>query len=200
MKKETRNKIIATLLSVIVVGVILGVAYNAIMGRDGLITKTSSVEIEYDKGLVLESLTELIKEKYMAAYNESKTIADKKIEDLYNTDVGISYLVEKNVIEYYWFSKYDDKCDIYDYIKDNEKTDGQKRDDCFWINVNNIEQVKTIGKGSKYDGNVNQNMNDVFLLEKVSENEVIRYEVNYYNLKFQKEFVGVLEIANPLIK
>lgn len=200
MKKETRNKIIATLLSVIVVGVILGVAYNAIMGRDGLIAKTSSVEIEYDKGVVLERLTELIKEKYMAAYNEAKTIADKKIEDLYNTDVGISYLVEKNVIEYYWFSKYDDKCDIYDYIKDNEKTDGQKRDDCFWINVNNIEQVKTIGKGSKYDENVNQNMNDVFLIEKVSENEVIRYEVNYYNAKSQKEFVGNLEIANPLIK
>lgn len=200
MKKETRNKIVATVLAIIIVGVIIGYGYKAIMGRDGLITKASSVEIEYDKGEVLENLTELIKEKYMATYNEAKATTDKKIEDLYNTDVGIAYLVEKNVLEYYWFSKYDNNCDIYDYIKDNEKTDGQKRDDCFFINVKNIEQVKTIGKGTKYDENVNQNMNDVFLLEKVSENDVVKYEVNYYNLKGKKEYVGILEIANPLIK
>lgn len=200
MKIETRNRILVTVLAIIIVGIILGCGYKIIMGRDGFITKASSVEIEYDKGEVLEKLTELIKEKYMASYNEAKNIADKKIEDLYNTDVGISYLVEQNVLEYYWFSKYDDKCDIYDYIADNEKTDGQKREDCFWINVDNIEQVKTIGKGTKYDKNLNQNMNNVFLLEKVLENEVIKYEVNYYNFKGQKEYVGNLEIANPLIK
>ena len=119
---------------------------------------------------------------------------------MYNVDVGISYLAEKNVAEYYWFSKYDEQSNNYTYIKDNEKTDGQKRNDCFWINVNNIEQVKTIGKGSKYDENVNQNMTDVFLLEKVEENETVKYEVNYYNYKGKKEFVGNLEIANPLIK
>lgn len=200
MKKETRNKIIATVFAIIIVGVIIGYGYKVIMGRDGLIAKASSVEIDYDQGEVLEKLTELIKEKYMAVYNEAKTTTDKKIEDLYNTEVGIEYLVEKNVLEYYWFSKYDDKCNIYDYIADNEKTDGQKRDDCFWINVNNIEQVKTIGKGTKYDRNLNQNMNNVFLLERVSENEVIRYEVNYYNFKGKKEFVGNLEIATPLTK
>lgn len=200
MKKETRNKIFATLLALIIVVIILSCAYNAIMGRDGLVTKASSVEIEYDKGEVLEKLTELIKEKYMATYNEAKTTTDKKIEDLYNTDVGIAYLLEKNVLEYYWFSKYDEQVNNYTYIKDNEKTDGQKRDDCFWINVKNIEQVKTIGKGSKYDENINQNMNDVFLLEKVEKNEIVKYEVNYYNYKGKKEFVGNLEIANPLIK
>lgn len=200
MKKETRNKIIVTILAVIIAGVIIGYGYKIIMGRDGLIAKASSVEIDYDQGEVLENLTELIKEKYMAVYNEAKITPDKKIEDLYNTEVGIAYLVEKNVLEYYWFSKYDNNCDIYDYIKDNEKTDGQKRDDCFFINVNNIEQVKTIGKGSKYDENVNQNMTDVFLLEKIEENEIVKYEVNYYNYKGKKEFVGNLEIANPLIK
>ena len=170
------------------------------MGRDGLITKASSVEIEYDKGEVLENLTELIKEKYMAVYNEAKATTDKKIEDLYNVDVGISYLAEKNVAEYYWFSKYDEQSNNYTYIKDNEKTDGQKRNDCFWINVNNIEQVKTFGKGAKYDDKNNQNKIDVFLLEKVIENEVTKYVVNYYNLDGEKEFVGNLEIANPLIK
>lgn len=200
MKKETRNTLIATLLSLIVVAFIIISAYNAIMGRDGIVTKASSVEIEYDKGEVLENLTELIKEKYMAVYNEAKATTDKKIEDLYNVDVGIAYLVEKNVAEYYSFSNYDENTKTYTYIPDKEKTDGQNRTDCFWINVNNISKVKTFGKGSKYDEQGNLNNIDVFLLEKVVENENTKYVVNYYNLDGEIEYVGDLEIANPLIK
>lgn len=201
MKKEIRNTIIITLLSLIIVTVIIISAYNAIMGREGIITKASTVEIEYDKGEVLESLTELVKQKYMAVYNEAKQTSDKKIEDLYNEELGISYLAEKTVLEYYYFSNYNDENKTYTYIADDKKAeDTQKRNDCYWINVNNIEKVKTFGKGNKYDGNGNQNKIDVFLLEKLVENDAIKYVVNYYNLNGEQELVGELEIVNPLIK
>lgn len=201
MKKEIRNTIIITLLSLIIVAVIIISAYNLIMGRDGIITKASTVEIEYDKGEVLESLTELVKQKYMAVYNEAKQTSDKKIEDLYNEEVGISYLAEKTVLEYYYFSNYNDENKTYTYISDDKKAeDTQKRNDCYWINVNNIEKVKTFGKGSKYNEQRELNNTDVFILEKVVENDITKYVLNYYNLNGEKEYVGDLEIANPLIK
>ena len=49
-EEDGDDRILVTVLAIIIVGIILGCGYKIIMGRDGFITKASSVEIEYDKG------------------------------------------------------------------------------------------------------------------------------------------------------
>lgn len=75
-----------------------------------------------------------------------------------------------------------------------------KRDDLYYINVNNIEKVSTYGKGAKYTDDLKINKKDVFILEKKVENDVASYSIKYYDEDENEELVGNLEIANPLIK
>lgn len=201
MKKETANALIPIIISIIIlIGIAYG-AYHFIIGREGIITKVSNVENEFEKTEVLENLTEKVKQKYMAVYNESKESSDKKLEEMYNTDIAISYLVEQGAIEYFYYSNYDDKNNKYTYILNSEVTqENSKRDDIFWINTDVMNDVKTFGKGSKFSDFGNINNIDVFMLEKRIENENNIYIVTYYNMDGDKKDVGKLELAEPLIK
>ena len=75
-----------------------------------------------------------------------------------------------------------------------------KRDDLYYINAQNIENVDTFGKGEKYTADLQVNKNDVFVMEKTVENNVEIYKIKYFNQDGKEEAVGNLEIANPLIK
>ena len=200
MNKETKHNIIIFIISILILAGIIYGGYSLTIGRDGLVNKISSVESEFDKNEVLEILTDLVKEKYMGVYKESKDNSDIKLEEAYNYNVAISYLVEKNVLEYYYYSSYDENNKEYKYIFDeNVDENTQKRNDVFYIKADNIEQVNTYGKGKKFNGN-NINKKDVFLLEKKEENGVTTYEINYFNQDGKEEKVGKLELDNPLIK
>lgn len=201
MKKETVNALITITISLIILAGIAYGAYNLIIGRDGIITKVSNVENEFDKSEVLENLIEKVKQKYMAVYNECKESSDKKLEEMYNTDVVIASLVEQGAMEYFYYSAYDDKINKYTYISGSEVTqDSLKRDDIFWINTDVMGDVNTFGKGSKFSEDGNINNLDVFILERRIENDKNIYIVTYYDVDGKKMDVGKLELAEPLIK
>ena len=201
MNKEIRNKIIIFIISILIIAGIAYGAYYFTIGRDGLVNKISSVENEFDKTEVLEKFKELVKEKYMEVYNSTKENPDIKLDEAYNADVAISYLFEKGVIDYYYYSKYDENTKNYEYVY-NEKVTEQtgKRNDLYYINVENIENVNTFGKGEKYTADLQVNKNDVFIMEKTVENNVEIYKIKYFNQDEKEEAVGNLEIANPLKK
>lgn len=199
MKKETKNNIIKFIISVLIICAIIYGAYYFIIGKDGLINQINTVENEFDKTEVLEELNELVKEKYMAMYNETKQDTSKKLDELYNADVAISYLVEKGVLEYYYYTNFDEQNKEYTYIEKDIKEDTPKRNDLFYVNVKKIKDVSTYGKGKKYNNN-KLNQNDVFILEKNVENDITTYKINYFNQEGKKENVGVIELATPLIK
>ena len=201
MSKEVRNKIIIFIISILIIAGIAYGAYYFTIGRDGLVNKISSVENEFDKTEVLEKFKEVVKEKYMEVYNSTKENPDIKLDEAYNADVAIAYLFEKGVIDYYYYSKYDENTKNYEYVY-NEKVTEQtgKRNDLYYINVENIENVKTFGKGEKYTADLQVNKNDVFVMEKTVENNVEIYKIKYFNQDGKEEAVGNLEIANPLKK
>lgn len=200
MNKEIKHNIIIFFISILILAGIIYGGYTLIIGRDGVVNKISSVESEFDKNEVLEILTDLVKEKYMDVYKESKDNSDVKLEEAYNTNVAISYLVEKDILEYYYYYSYDENSKEYKYITDgNIDENAQKRDDLYYIKASNIEQVNTYGKGNKFDG-ANINKIDTFILEKKVDNDVISYEVKYFDQDGKEENVGKLELANPLIK
>ena len=201
MNKETRHNIIIFIISVLIIAGIAYGAYYFTIGREGLVNKISSVENEFDKTEVIEKFKELVKEKYMEVYNSTKENSDIKLDEAYNADVAISYLFEKGVIDYYYYSNYDENTKKYEYIHNENVTEQTaKRSDLYYINVENIENVNTFGKGEKYTADLQLNKNDVFVMEKKVENDVASYIIKYFNLDGKEEEVGVLEIANPLIK
>lgn len=126
MKKETIHKIVITIISILIVAGILYGGYYLIIGRNGLVNKISTVENKFDKTEVMEKFTELVKEKYMAVYNESKENSEIKLEESYNADVAISYFFEKGVIEYYYYSNYDDTSNKYSYVIEEDVVEGTR--------------------------------------------------------------------------
>ena len=126
MNRDTKHNIIIFIISILILAGIAYGVYHFIIGRDGVVEKINSVESGFDKTEVLETLTELVKEKYMAVYNESKSKSEVKLEDAYNSDVAISYLSEKGVIDYYYYSNYNQDNNQYTYIW-NEKISGETR-------------------------------------------------------------------------
>lgn len=197
MSKEVRNKIIIFIISILIIAGIAYGAYYFTIGRDGLVNKISSVENEFDKTEVIEKIKELVKEKYMEVYNSTKENSDIKLDEAYNEDVAISYLFEKGVIDYYYYSKYEENSKKYEYVYNENVTEQTgKRADLYYINAQNIENVNTYGKGEKYTADLEVNKNDVFVMEKNAE----KYVIKYFNQDGKEEEVGTVEIANPLIK
>ena len=197
MSKEVRNKIIIFIISILIIAGIAYGAYYFTIGRDGLVNKISSVENEFDKTEVIEKIKELVKEKYMEVYNSTKENSDIKLDEAYNEDVAISYLFEKGVIDYYYYSKYEENSKKYEYVYNENVTEQTgKRADLYYINAQNIENVNTYGKGEKYTADLEVNKNDVFVMEKNAE----KYVIKYFNQDGKEEDVETIEIANPLIK
>ena len=75
-----------------------------------------------------------------------------------------------------------------------------KRDDLYYINTNNIKQVSNYGKGSKLTEDNQINYKDIFILQKIVDNDVAKYVIKYYDQDGVEEELGDLELANPLIK
>lgn len=198
MKSDFEKKIIAIAITLLIVSVIGWNVYKIVMGRNGVVRKVGSVEIEYDSVEVLEKLSVMVKEKYLAVYNETKESSDKKLDDLYNVDVAISNLVENGVLEYYYYTNYDENSKQYTYLTNEENTaEIQKRTDLYWINSSKIEGVEYIGKGKKYTDNNEVNKNDVFVLEKNTENSFINYCVKYYDSTGKEKEIGNIDIEKP---
>ena len=137
----------------------------------------------------------------MFVYNETKNNSDQKIEDVYNVDFVISYLAEIGILEYYYYQDKNEENGKYTYINDQEFVEGcGRRDDWYYINISKIEKIKTLGKGSKFNENKEPNERDVFILQKENENNSIIYSIKYFDKNGNCDNVGILELANPLIK
>jgi len=198
---ENKQKIIAFLITIaILVGIGFGV-YYFIFGENGLINKITSVENEYEKTEVLEKLNDLLKEKYMAIYNESKSNPEIKLSESYNSDVAISYFFEKEILDYYYYSEYNEENNEYKYIANSDVNENTlKRNDLYYIKSKNIENVESFGNGEKYTSDLKVNKNDVFILEKKTENDISTYILKYYDKIGNEKEVGTIELANPLKK
>ncbi len=192
-----KKRIITILIILAVLSLIIYIAHRVTLGDEGLVTQASNVEIEYNKKEILNILKKEVNEKYLESYNSTKENADQKIEDIYNTSVALEYLKEKNYIEYYYYTNYNEEEKKYSYATENITEETAKRDDIFFINAKNaIQDVEQFGKGEKYlEDEINKN--DVFLLEKKQDSEDI-YLINYYNSEGKKEEIGELNLKEPI--
>ena len=128
MKTEIKQKFLTFFIVILIlVGIGFGV-YYFILGEDGLINKITSVENEYDKTEALEKLNDLVKEKYMAIYNESKTNSEIKLSEAYNPDVAIAYFFEKGVLDYYYYSEYNEENKEYKYVANSDVNENTRKE------------------------------------------------------------------------
>lgn len=196
MKKKILSIIICLLIAI---GIIY-IAHKSTLGEDGIVTKASNVEIEYNKREIINIFKSTITEKYLSCYNETKADNSKKLVDLYSEEVAISYLKEKGYLEYYFFSEYNEQTGKYKYDEEKQESEDDntlKRNDVFYIKLNSQNSdITQYGKGAKYNNN-DINKNDVFLLEKKQDEEGI-YKLIYYNLNGQAEEIGILDFKEPI--
>ena len=195
-----KRKIITVIICILIVLAIFYIAHKSTLGEDGIVTKASNVEIEYNKKEIINIFKSTITEKYLACYNETKTDASKKLADLYSEEVAINYLKEKGYLEYYFFSEYNEQTGKYKYDEEKQEAEDDntlKRNDIFYIKLNDENSDITLyGKGAKYTNN-DINKNDVFLLEKKQDEEG-KYILKYYNLKGEVEEIGKLDFKEPI--
>ena len=198
MNFDTVKRIFLLFVSIIMISAIVYFGYRFIAYK---VNEYKIAEGEFDKNEVLETFNNLIKEKYLEVYNETKDNSDKKLEDVYNVDVAISYLAEKGNIEYYFYTEKNEQNGEYTYIEDDKATiENGKRDDLYYINIEKIDKVQTYGKGVKYIDNKTINEKDVFVIQKEMQNDSFVYNLKYYDKNGNFDIVGSLELANPLKK
>ena len=192
-----KGKTITVLVSILIVVLIIYIGHRSTLGKEGVLTQASNVEIEYNKKEIIGVIKSTVNEKYLAAYNSSKEDASKKIEDFYNPTIAIEYLVEKGYLEYYYYKDIKEDTKTYEYIKENITKETKKRDDIFYINVSKeLKDINQFGKGEKFvDNDINKK--DIFTLEKSQQTEGI-YIINYYNLDGNKEEIGQINFKEPI--
>ncbi len=91
--RNNEGKAFLKLLIVIVILFLIGfMAYKWAIGRDGIITKVTTDEKEYNQSEVLQEINVIITQKYLEAYSKATSGGENKIEQFYNADKVMLYL------------------------------------------------------------------------------------------------------------
>jgi len=164
------KKILTLILTIIiVVGIITGLVVF-VFGKEGVLTKATEGEVEWNKKEVLEEINILMKPIYVEAH-KSSVETSTNIEELYNTDTIINKFKENGVVE--------------NYID----ADGNELEEKYYIKIDSLK-----GDISQYGIGENGDDKDIFVIEK--ENYI--YVVNYYDDKGEVQSIGPLEITQDI--
>lgn len=156
MKREDGLTAVWLTVLIAVIVVVIGVVIYYSLGDEGIITKATQDEEEFNKTEVLDELNFTITKKYLGTYKNEVTNGTK-IEEVYNSDVVINYLKEQNIIENY---------------KDNENV--------FYVKVDALKSDIKQGKGE------NGSDKDVYVISKKEESgEYIVFYVKNENEKIE---------------
>ena len=98
MKREDGASIIALILVIIVLIIIAGVAFYVVFGEKGLVNKYTENNVEYNKQEIVDKLNSIVKEKYVLDFKYAQE-NKKNIDEIYNADSVIAYLIDKDYIE-----------------------------------------------------------------------------------------------------
>lgn len=100
MKKENGLTAVTSIFFVIIIIIVIGIIINFSLGEEGVITKATQDEEEFNMSEVLDELNLSITEKYLGTY-KNEAVNGKKIEEVYSKDIAINYLKDKGIIEQY---------------------------------------------------------------------------------------------------
>lgn len=188
MKNNTGKVFIKLLIIIAVLAVVAFIAYRAGTSNDGLITKFTTDEEEYNKSEVLEEINLIITEKYLDAYNKSIAGDNKKdenkINEFYNPEKVIAYLKG--------YSGGDDG--NINYEAEPDKTvfieDLVDETDCYYVKIENFKRdITTRGKGKNEKGS-----NDYFFIKKDGED----YKLYYKNANSEVDEIGALQLEQSI--
>lgn len=162
---------IALIITIIILLILAGGAIIFVFGKNGVFTKVTADEVEYNKNEVLEELNTMVTEVYLESYKTATSTEGASIDSLYNEEIVIEKLKEKEVIENY------------------KNKDGIAIENKYYIAIENFKRDVT-----KSVLGENGSEKNVFVLE-LKDNE---YIVNYYNSKEEVQTIGKLQIEQNI--
>ena len=95
MRRENGLSSIALIFIIVILAIILGFAFYKIQH---VVNDFKENDVEYNKTEIVEKLNLIVKEKYVKDYKTAQE-NNQKIDEIYNSDIVINYLIENNYIE-----------------------------------------------------------------------------------------------------
>lgn len=173
MKEEKGLTTVNLIFLIIIIIATIGVIIHFSVGDEGVITRVSKNEEEFNKTEILDEINFAITQKYLGTY-KNEAVNGKKIEEVYNKDVAINYLKEKEIIEEY----------------SNEE--GKKEENKYYVKVENLKKDINQGKGQ------NGSIKDIYILEKSDKTD--DYTLFYIKNNEEKINIGNLQFDPELNK
>ena len=185
--------LVALVITIIVLLILAGVTIYMMLGNNGVLNKSKTVEIEFNKGEVLEELNIIISEKYLDAYHKATKDGKVTIEKYYNGKKVILFLLGHSGGE-----NGDDETtfDSTKYIEELEGFTNTDQDSRYFINLDTLKRkIEKYGKGTN-----EENATDYFYLKTsgMESNNVDKIEVYYKTLEGADEKIGDLQIQQSL--
>ena len=164
------KKILTLIITIIIViGIIVAVVIF-VFGENGVLTKATEGEAEWNKKEVLEEINILLKPIYVEAH-KSSVESGRHIDEFYNPNIIVIKFKEKNIIENY------------------KDIDGNEIEGKYYVKVDSLK-----GDVSQYGTGENGSEKDMFVIEWGDNG----YVVNYYDNKSELEYIGPLEVVQDI--
>ena len=167
MRREDGLSAISLIIIIIVLIILAVIAVDKIFGENGVIEKYKTADTEYNKTEIADKINLIIKEKYVLDYKYALE-NNKNIDEIYNEQIVINYLLENNYIE---------------QLKDVEDNLVQ---DQYFINPNSLNS--DIATNEIKENGSEGNGTKVFKIKK--ENE--KYEIYFVDKYGEEEALGEL--------
>ena len=142
-----------------------------VFGNNGILTKVTEDEVEYNKTEVLEELNTIVTEIYLEVYKTATATEGATIDSLYNAEIVIQKLREKGIIQNY------------------KNIDGKDIENKYYISVENFK--RDVAKSGIGENGAEKN---IYLLE-LKDDKLI---VNYYDNKGEIQTIGDLQIEQNI--
>lgn len=180
-----RNKgvtLIALIITIIVLLILAGVSISLLVGDNGVLTKASTVELEYSKAEIEEKFEMIVNDKLMEAYAAIQ-VDNTDISNHYKESILIPYFIESGYI-----TADTNSSTVSDVLGEMTETPLYTT---YIVNAKSLsDKVELYGKGtSKSSG-------DVFTLE-VKTNEEGK-STGQYDLKYYETPVSAGEVLTTV--
>ena len=187
--------LVALVVTIIVLLILAGVSLNLVLGDNGILTKATNVEIEYNKSEVLEQLNLIITEKYLEAYHQA--INDKKEVSEYYSATKVIEFLQTAVIE--GLEPEEGQDSYVGYIEALKDDTGNTIANQYFVKMPSLQRnISRFGLG-KNDGS----QSDIFIIVNNNNadgdnNDVNDYVVKYISNDGTEEEIGILQMQPTL--
>lgn len=184
MRNNEGKALLKLLIAIIILALIGVMAYRWAVGRNGIITKVTTDEKEYNQSEVLQEINVIITQKYLEAYSKATSDGENKIEQFYNADKVMLYLKGYTC---------DEKGDINTEGEPTETAyieDLFSEENCYYVKIENFKRdITNHGKGEN-----DENSSDYFFIKKEGE----AYNLYYKDTNMEIEQIGALKIEQSI--